>query len=57
MEGSAVINRPVYVGDGYPLLPDFADLNSEYTDPITSQREDIIEQRANILRLINLKRS
>lgn len=27
MGGSAAINRPVYVGNGYPLLPDFQDLS------------------------------
>ncbi len=26
--GSAVINRPVYVGDALPLLPDFVDAAS-----------------------------
>ena len=26
VSGEAVINRPIYVGEGYPLLPDFEDL-------------------------------
>ena len=24
--GAAIINRPIYVGDGYPLIPDFEDM-------------------------------
>ena len=31
--GSAAINRPVYVGVGYPLLPDFQDLSRVYDTP------------------------
>lgn len=29
ISGEAVVNRPVYVGPGYPLLPDFDDLQLE----------------------------
>lgn len=30
--GDAILNVPVYVGDIYPLIPDFMDLNPTNTD-------------------------
>ena len=29
VSGAAIVNRPIYVGDGYPLLPDFEDLKKK----------------------------
>lgn len=29
MAGIAVLNRPVYVGLGYPLIPDYKDMATE----------------------------
>lgn len=41
-DGSAAINQPIYVGDGYPLLPDFKDViyqaklnNQNYTKALS----------------------
>ena len=29
MSGAAIINRPIYVGEGFPLLPDYKDLRKK----------------------------
>lgn len=29
LNGAAIINRPIYVGNGFPLLPDYKDLRKK----------------------------
>ena len=29
LSGAAIINRPIYVGNGFPLLPDYKDLREK----------------------------
>ncbi len=50
--GAAVLNRPVYVGNFLPLLPDFADLFVRGA----AQPSDINVLRTNLLNLINRRR-
>lgn len=53
--GSAVLNAPVYVGSGIPLLPDFFALNEQSLDakPLT----DLSAARITMLQLINKDRA
>lgn len=53
IDGSAVINTPVYVKNGVPLTPDFFDLNL-YTQP--TQNFDLGSARNELLNLINEER-
>lgn len=53
-DGFAVVNRPVYVGDVYPLLPDFVDLYGK-SAPVTS--DDLATQRSYLLGKINETRA
>lgn len=58
--GGAVINRPVYVGNSYPLLPDFADLSPQIYDTevvSSAMPSNIVDQRNILLNLLTLKRS
>lgn len=50
--GAAVLNRPIYVGNFLPLLPDFADLFVRGAP----QPSDINVLRTNLLSLINRRR-
>ena len=40
--GSAIINTPCYVGDIYPLLPDYVDLSSDTFEPINNNMPSIL---------------
>ncbi len=53
-DGTAVINTPVYVSNGIPLIPDFFDLNA-YTG--TEQNFSLQNSREQLLKLINEDRS
>jgi len=53
-DGSAVINTPIYVKTGIPLLPDYFDLHT------TNEQEnpfDLAKDRTNLLNLINDERA
>ncbi|MEZ4087511.1 MAG: S-layer homology domain-containing protein [Candidatus Gracilibacteria bacterium] len=53
-DGTAVINTPVYVANGTPLIPDFFDLNA-YVE--TEQNFSLQNSREQLLKLINEERS
>lgn len=56
--GEALINMPIYVGDIYPLVPDFADLTPKYIDLAALNQPSLIEdRRALVLDMINNIRS
>ncbi len=60
--GLAVLNRPIYVGTGMPLLPDFVDFlppgydNTALKEVINSQPQTIDGLRSSLLLMINQKR-
>ena len=60
--GSAVLNRPIYVGTGIPLLPDFVDFlplsydSTSLKALIKSQPKTIEALRSSLLSMINHKR-
>lgn len=53
-DGSAVLNTPVYVANGIPLIPDFFDLNT-YTK--VEQNFTLSNSREQLLNLINQERA
>lgn len=56
--GEALVNMPIYVGDIYPILPDFMDLNPTYIDlPSLNQPPLLADRRALILDLLNRVRT
>ena len=56
--GEALINIPLYVGDIYPLLPDFMDLAPASPDVVAlNEPSDIDSRRSIISALINSVRS
>lgn len=57
--GSAVINRPVYVGNFLPLLPDFVDSTVQLSNNlvIAAQPQTLDGLRNALLTLINQKRA
>lgn len=58
--GGAVINRPVYVGNSYPLLPDFEDLNPQILtreEIASAMPSDINSQRNILANLLSQKRA
>lgn len=55
-DGSPVLNRPIYVGDSYPLVPDFVDLidaNYDQDGDFNAQPQTVSEQKELLLTLIN----
>ncbi len=60
--GLAVLNRPIYVGTGIPLLPDFVDFlplsydSTSLNAVINSQPQTIEAFRSSLLSMINHKR-
>ena len=52
-DGSAILNIPIYVNNGIPLIPDFFDLNI-YTQP--KQNFNLQTARTEMLNLINKER-
>jgi hypothetical protein len=57
MAGSAVLNRPIYVGQAYPLLPDYIDLKDPTANSSNSNNQTLEQQRNLMLTLINQKRA
>lgn len=57
-KGYALINMPVYVGESYPLLPDYHDLSPLHFVPSKDNKNPKTrsEQREFLLKLINKKR-
>lgn len=56
--GEALINIPIYVGDIYPLVPDFVDLTPQYIDLAALNQPSLIEDRRTlVLYLLNSIRS
>lgn len=53
IDGSAVVNTPVYIDNGVPLLPDYFDLN---TNPKTEEGFLLASARTELLNLINNER-
>ncbi|HLG25646.1 MAG TPA: CAP domain-containing protein, partial [Candidatus Gracilibacteria bacterium] len=52
-DGSAVLNSPVYISQGVPLIPDFFDLN-RYARP--EENFNLSDARTEMLKLINEER-
>lgn len=50
LSGLAVINIPVYIGNGYPLTPDYFDLHEN--DPVPDSY-NLTDYRTQLLKLIN----
>lgn len=58
-KGYAIINTPLYVEEGYPILPDYEDITPEIIDIKKANMhipEKLSDQRKYILDLINKKR-
>jgi uncharacterized protein YkwD len=53
-DGSAAINKPVYVNTGIPLIPDYFDINS-YVKPVGTV--NLITNRTQLINLINNSRT
>lgn len=47
--GQAIINIPIYVGDIYPLVPDFVDLSPKYIDLAALSQPALIEDRRSLI--------
>jgi hypothetical protein len=49
-----LINIPIYVGDLYPLVPDFVDLSPSYIDLAALNQPSLVDDRRSIvLNLLN----
>lgn len=57
IDGSAVINAPVYINVGIPLIPDFFDLNKLEVTELSEETFDLNKFRNTLLSLINEERS
>lgn len=57
--GGAIINRPIYVGNSLPLIPDFSDLFPDMTNDqiINAQPQTLQGQLSKLLTLVNAKRT